>query len=91
MAEPILFAIPASVVDALAVRLAEHLTAAMSITAVENVGSPYLSVSEAADHLRCSKQRIYDLVSARQLPVLKEGKRSLFLREHLDALVKEPK
>ncbi len=82
--------IPAEVVDALALRVAAHLNEAFAPPPAAPV-SPYLSVTEAASYLCCSRQRIYDLVSARQLPVLKEGKRSLFRREHLDALVKEPK
>ena len=91
MAEPLLVAIPASAIEALALRLAEHLKENVTSAPAAQGASPYLNVAEAADYLRCSEQRIYDLTSARQLPVSKEGTRSLYRREHLDALVKGPK
>jgi excisionase family DNA binding protein len=46
--------------------------------------SPYLSVTEAAEYLRCSPQRIYDLLSSRRLSKLKDGSRVLLLRAELD-------
>jgi excisionase family DNA binding protein len=49
--------------------------------------SPYLSVSEAADYLRCDRQRIYDLCSSRRLSKLKDGSRVLLRRDELDALI----
>ena len=45
--------------------------------------SPYLNVDEAADYLRCERQRIYDLLSARRLTKLKDGSRVLLLRSEL--------
>jgi excisionase family DNA binding protein len=47
--------------------------------------SPWLDVTEAADYLRCGRQRVYDLVSGGRLRVAKDGSRSLFRREWLDA------
>ncbi len=48
--------------------------------------SPYLTVSEAADYLRCtSRQRIYDLVHQGALVPRRDGKRLLFHRDTLDA------
>ena len=75
--------------DALASAVAARLLESMDAKSPPS-GIPYLTTAEAAEYLRCKPQRIYDLVSMRQLPVLKEGKRSLFRREHLDALVTEP-
>src|SRR5687767_5261735 len=50
--------------------------------------SPYLTVKEAAAHLRCSRQRVYDLLSSGQLSRKKDGARVLVSRteieEHLD-------
>jgi excisionase family DNA binding protein len=46
--------------------------------------SPWLDVSETAAYLRCSRQRIYDLVSAGRLRPAKDGSRSLFHRDWLD-------
>jgi excisionase family DNA binding protein len=47
-------------------------------------------VAEAADYLRCSKQRVYDLTASGRLPVSKDGTRSLFRREWLDAYLTPP-
>ena len=65
---------------ALAERLAPFLRGQPATPA-----SPWLDVDEAAEHLRCRPQRIYDLVSAGRLRVAKDGTRSLFRREWLDA------
>jgi excisionase family DNA binding protein len=45
--------------------------------------SPYLTVAEAAQYLRCSRQRVYDLLSQRRLPRVKEGSRTLISREEI--------
>jgi excisionase family DNA binding protein len=47
--------------------------------------SPYLNVKQAAAYLCTSRQRIYDLISARQLERIKEGQRVLIERAELDA------
>jgi excisionase family DNA binding protein len=47
--------------------------------------SPYMSVDEAADYMRCKKQRVYDLISARRLTRLKDGTRVLLRRGEIDA------
>jgi excisionase family DNA binding protein len=47
--------------------------------------SPYLTVAEAADYLRCSKQRVYDLLSSRRLSKKKDGSRVLVERESIHA------
>ena len=49
--------------------------------------SPYWTVNEAADYLRCSRQRIYDLLSSGRLRRYKDGSRVLIRREELDAYV----
>ena len=86
--EPITLTLPGNVIDALAARIVSGVAA--EIAGMKRAESPvYFTNDEAADYLRCKPQRIYDLVSERKLPVLKEGSRSLFRREHLDALVKE--
>jgi excisionase family DNA binding protein len=45
---------------------------------------PYLSVREAADYMRCSSQRVYDLLSARRQTRHRDGRRVLLLRGELD-------
>ena len=47
----------------------------------------YYTPDEAAEYLRCGRQRIYDHVTAGKLPRAKEGGRLLFTRWQLDALV----
>jgi excisionase family DNA binding protein len=47
--------------------------------------SPYLTVAQAAEYLQASRQRIYDLLSARRLPKYKDGSRVLIRRDDLDA------
>jgi excisionase family DNA binding protein len=66
-------------IEAVAKRVAEKLAGR------ESVADPWLDVDEAADYLRCSRQRIYDLVSEGRLRVAKDGRRSLFRRAWLDA------
>ena len=49
--------------------------------------SPWLSFPEAADLLRCKRQRVDDLLSAGRLSRHKEGGRTLVLRAEVEALV----
>lgn len=71
--------IPPDFVEAVASRVAE-LLAAPTV-------SPYLTVDEAAQYLRCSRQRVYDLLSSRRLTKLKDGSRVLLRRDELDEYV----
>lgn len=53
---------------------------------------PWLGAAEAASYLSCSRQRIYDLVHARNvsgIPFRKEGSRLLFRRSELDRWLTE--
>ena len=45
----------------------------------------WVGVEQAAAHLGCKRQRIYDLVHARAIPHRKEGSRLLFRLSDLDA------
>jgi excisionase family DNA binding protein len=47
--------------------------------------SPFMTIKEAADYLRCDRQRVYDLLSSRRLPRVKEGTRVLIRRDDIDA------
>jgi excisionase family DNA binding protein len=69
--------LPADFVEVVAERVAALLA--------QQPVSPYMTVDEAADYLRCSRQRIYDLLSSRRLTRLKDGSRVLLLRSELDA------
>jgi excisionase family DNA binding protein len=45
----------------------------------------FLTIPEAAELMRCSRQRIDDLLSARRLPRIKDGARTLIRRSDLNA------
>jgi len=49
--------------------------------------TPFMTIPEAADYLRCSRQRIDDLLSQRRLTRFKDGARTLVSRVELDAHV----
>lgn len=78
------FDLPDAVIEQIAQRAAE-LVAERS-GQVEDDG--WLSVAEAADYLRCSSPRIYQLVSAKRIPYHKDGSRDLFRRSELDGWVR---
>lgn len=44
----------------------------------------WLTVVEAAEYLRCPKSRIYSLCSARRIPHVKDGSRTLLRKSELD-------
>jgi excisionase family DNA binding protein len=49
--------------------------------------SPWLNVADAAEHLRCGKDRIYDLIALGKLSPRRDGRRVLLRREDLDAYI----
>lgn len=51
--------------------------------------SPWLTVTEAADLLRCQQHRVRDLLSARTLTTYKEGRRTLLGRAEVMRHVRE--
>ena len=72
---------PDEVVEAIAERAAQKVAARIGETSKEP--STYLTVEEAASLLRCSRQRVHDLLSARKLRRFKDGGRTLVLRGEL--------
>jgi excisionase family DNA binding protein len=72
--------VPDELVDALAERVAEKLSAQLAPPA-----SPWLDVKGAAEHLACPTSRVYDLVSLGRLDFRRDGRRLLFRRSDLDA------
>src|SRR5262245_24092139 len=82
-----------TLVDLLAERVAERLEGAQRPSefararAAERPASPYLTVVEAAELLRCKRQRVDDLLSRGRLTRLKEGGRTLVRRTEVEALV----
>ena len=83
----LVFTLPPDAIEAIAERAAvivlERLEAERPAT------SPYLTVAEAAEFARCSRQRIYDLLSARRLSRVKDGSRALVRRDELEAWLAE--
>ena len=67
-------------------RIAERVA---SLAAGSSPSDPWLSIEEAAEHLRAKPQRLYDLVSTGRLKPAKDGRRLLFRRSWLDAYLGE--
>lgn len=70
--------LPGELVERIAERAADLVAERQSSV------SHWLTVDEAAEYLRCPKSRIYSLVSARRIPFVKDGSRTLFDRAELD-------
>lgn len=73
---------PPELITAIAEQVAERI-------GVTKSPSPYLTVDEAAEVLRCAPKRIYDLTSQRRLDFEKDGSRTLIRREAIDNYLKE--
>ncbi len=71
---------PDQIIDEIARRVAELVSTSQV--------SPLLTVSEAAEYLRCSPKRIYDLTGQRRIDFVKDGSRTLIRREALDTYLK---
>ena len=59
--------LPAYLVEEVAQRVATIVTAEINMTATT---TPYMTVAEAADYLRWSKERIYELTRRERFPTL---------------------
>lgn len=77
--------VPSSFVEEIARRAAELIAERAEV----GTSSPFLTVEEAAEYLRCKPKRIYDLTSQRRLPFVKDGSRTLLRRVDLDAYVED--
>jgi excisionase family DNA binding protein len=49
--------------------------------------SPWLNIADAAEWLRCGKDRIYDLIALGKLHPRRDGRRVLLHRDDLDAYI----
>jgi excisionase family DNA binding protein len=70
-----------AVVEAAAARVLAQLP-------VQQQPTTWLNVEQAAEHLCCSRHRLYRLVSMRRVPHHHEGARLLFERSELDAWIR---
>ncbi|HET7052463.1 MAG TPA: helix-turn-helix domain-containing protein [Solirubrobacterales bacterium] len=85
MTEQLRLEVPDGLVELIAERAAELVVAELAA----REGSPYLSVEEGAEYLRCKPKRIYDLTSQGRLPCAKDGSRTLLRRTDLDAYLED--
>jgi len=76
--------VPEELIELIAARAAQ-LTRQLELE--ENPPSPYMTVDEAAEFLRCKPKRIYDLRTSGRLTRLNEGGRALVLRAEIERLV----
>lgn len=60
------------------------IAAAIAQTAPEPPPSPLMTIPEAATYLRCSRQRVDDLLSQRRLERVKDGSRTLVRRQDVE-------
>jgi excisionase family DNA binding protein len=68
-------------------QLAEIAQRAAMLVPVAPSVSPWLNVTDAAERLRCGKDRIYDLIALGKLHPRRDGRRVLLHRDDLDAYV----
>lgn len=80
-------AVPAELVDAIALRVVALLDGR---TGRAEAPSPWLNTDEAAEYLRCSRQRVFDLVHAGALEPARDGRRLLFRSDDLDRYLTGP-
>jgi excisionase family DNA binding protein len=76
--------LPEDVVEAIAQRAAAIvLDQLREESRRPSTASPYVTISEAAELLRCKRQRIDDLLSSRRLTRIKDGSRTLIARDEI--------
>jgi excisionase family DNA binding protein len=61
--------------------------AAALVSTGPHEGTPWLNVTDAAERLRCRKDRIYDLIALGKLHPRRDGRRVLLHRDDLDAYI----
>lgn len=81
--DPVSLTLPSGLLDEIAQRVAVLVFARIGESASSRQ-SPYMSITEAADYLRCERQRIDDLLSQRRLSRVKEGGRTLVIRDEVE-------
>lgn len=68
-------------------QLAEIARRAAALVPATPAASPWLNVADAAERLRCGKDRIYDLIALGKLHPRRDGRRVLLHRDDLDAYI----
>lgn len=77
------FTVPPELVEQVAQRVAEILAPRFETAA----SSPLMTIAEAAEYLRCKRQRVDDLLSSGRLTRHKDGSRTLVSRAELEEYV----
>jgi excisionase family DNA binding protein len=86
------FVCPSALVEAVAVRAAEIVLTQLSDEPTTKAASPHMTIPEAAQYLRCGRQRIDNLLSTRRLSRIKDGRRTLIDRSEVEKyLVRTPR
>ena len=79
--EPLSFPIPTQLLDLIVERVTDQVLERVQAEPESGAPpSPFMTVVEAAEFLRCSRQRIDDLLSQRRLTRHKDGARTLIRR-----------
>lgn len=76
--------LPEAITETIAHRIATIVRSEIDAT---TTATPYMTVAEAAEYLRCDPQRVYDLASSGRLPRYKESRRTLHLRSDVVGLI----
>jgi excisionase family DNA binding protein len=76
---------PALTIEGLSELIAQEVERQVSVRLERR--SPWLTTEEAAEYLRCPASRVYKLASRRAIPVHKDGRRSLYRCDELDAFI----
>jgi excisionase family DNA binding protein len=71
-------------VEEIARRAAEIVMAHVGEKTKQETPSPYMTIRETAEYLRCPRQRIDNLLSARRLTRIKDGGRTLLDRNEVE-------
>lgn len=80
-----------AIVDALLAELDDQALAELAakltpyLTGDKDNGDRWLNATQAATHLACSRDRVYDLVQLQKLPARRDGRRLLLRQKDLDA------
>ncbi len=80
---PLALEVPSALVEAVAARVA-----ALLAERVPPERDGYLGVDEAAKYLACPRSRVYEIVAAKRVRHYRDGRRVLFRREDLDAVLR---
>lgn len=79
--------LPPEVVDEIVEGVTERVLAKLAddnLATTSEPPSPYMTIREAAAFLRCSRQRVDDLLSQRKITRFKDGSRTLVSRAEIE-------